>query len=335
MNDELISIVIPVYNVASYLTKCLESVIAQSYKNLEIIVVDDGSTDRSGKICDEFAQKDKRVRVLHKDNGGLSDARNYGINHAHGKYITFVDSDDYVSVDYVLHLFELILEYKADISVTCAVKFYEDGDEPGSECYIASDSCIFSSEEAMIDMLYRKNIPIYAWAKMYRIDLFETIKFPVGELFEDLSTEYLLFDMAERIAFNSVRDYFYLQRKNSIINSKYNSRKMIQVYTTEKIIQFMKEKHPAVVNAAISKCFITTLNLYKNIPNTEEFSADKLFAKEVLKKYRIVVLKDSSNKILTRIIAGISLVSIESLVWIGKIYQNMISAEIIKLRRPI
>ena len=116
MDNELISIVIPIYNVEKYIEKCLDSVIKQTYKNIEIILVDDGSPDNCGKICDSYANNDKRIQVIHKENGGLSDARNVGIERANGKYITFVDSDDYIELDYIEYLYTLIKKYNTKIS---------------------------------------------------------------------------------------------------------------------------------------------------------------------------------------------------------------------------
>ena len=335
MDKELISVVIPVYNVAKYLGKCLDSVQRQTYKKLEIILVDDGSTDNSGEICEKYGETDARVRVFHKKNGGLSDARNFGISKAKGRYITFIDSDDYVMPNYVKNLFDLISKYDADIAITCAVKFYEGRQQPAEEVYERRKSKLYTSEEALKDVLYRRNIPIYAWAKMYKTFLFDNIKFPFGELFEDLSTEYLLFDQAEKMAFNPIRDYCYLQRKNSIINSNYDSRKMIQVYTCEKIVSFVKEKYPSIVGAAISKCFITTLNLYKDIPSQQKYKKDREFAKNVLIKYRKDVFRDRNNKFLTRIIAGMSTINIKSVVIIGKLYQFLVQNSIVKLKKPI
>ena len=335
MDKELISVVIPVYNVANYLEKCLNSVQRQTYEKLEIILVDDGSTDNSGEICDRYKEKDTRVQVFHKENGGLSDARNFGISKAKGRYITFIDSDDYVMPNYVKHLFDLISKYNADISVTCAIKFFEGREQPTEVAYEKIKSKLYTSEEALEDVLYRRNIPIYAWAKMYKTALFDNIKFPFGELFEDLSTEYLLFDRAEKIAFNPVRDYCYLQRKNSIINSNYDPRKMIQVYTCEKIISFIKKNYPSITRAAISKCFITTLNLYKNIPSKQDYKEDRKFVRSILIKYRKEVFKDKNNKFLTRIIAGISIINIRFVCIIGKLYQILVQNSILKLRNPI
>ena len=132
MNNDLVSIIVPVYNVEKYIEKCLNSLFGQTYRELDIILVDDGSTDKSGELCDRLAKMDKRVRVIHKKNGGLSDARNRGIDAAKGRYITFIDSDDYVSGNYIWHLYKLLIESQADIAITRAIKIYEK-EEAGKE----------------------------------------------------------------------------------------------------------------------------------------------------------------------------------------------------------
>ena len=335
MNNDLVRIIVHVYNVEKYIEKCLNSRFGQTYRELDIILVDDGSTDKSGELCDRLAKMDKRVRVIHKKNGGLSDARNRGIDAAKGRYITFIDSDDYVSGNYIWHLYKLLIESQADIAITRAIKIYEKEEAGKEDSFEEADTCCFSPEEALKDMLYRKNIPVYAGAKLFKMEIFKNIRFPKGELFEDLSTVYLLFHQAGKIVFNPVRDYYYLQRNNSIVNSEFNHRKMIQVSSTERIIAFAQKYYPGSVNAAKSKCFITTLNLYKSIPGGRKFRQDRITAKKVLKKYNRDVFKDKENKKLTRMIAGLSLISIEGVCLIGRLYQWLFRKGIIRLSKPV
>ena len=148
----LVSIIIPVYNVKEYLKECVESCITQSYDNIEIVLVDDGSTDGSGKICDEFSSKYERIKCIHKKNGGLSDARNYGIENSSGDYVMFVDSDDLISNNIVEELLTLIVDNRADVSV-CGIAHFTDGTMPSyvSSSYIG----IMSGEDALIDFLYQ------------------------------------------------------------------------------------------------------------------------------------------------------------------------------------
>ena len=165
MKNDLISIIIPVYKVEKYLEKCIESVLKQTYTNLQIILVDDGSPDNCGKICDEYAKKDSRIEVIHKINGGLSDARNVGINRANGRYIGFVDSDDYIKEDMYEKLINLIKEYNADVSI-CNLYDVFDGKE-----YVRNkDNGIheYSRIDILKEILLDKNIQSYAWNKLYK-----------------------------------------------------------------------------------------------------------------------------------------------------------------------
>ena len=334
-SDELISVIIPVYNVEAYLERCIESIRAQSYLNLDIILVDDGSTDKCGEICDAFAKEDNRIQVFHKKNGGLSDARNFGICHAKGEYIVFLDSDDFVLKDYIGHLYLLIKHFGSDIAVSCAKKVYSIENNPNNEEFYLEKSLVFSSEEALEDMLYRENIPIYAVAKMYKRFLFLDVQFPKGELFEDISTTYRLFHCARSVVFNPISDYYYVQRQASIVNSGYSSAKMVQIYNTEKIVEFAKQYYPNIIDAAKSKCFITALNYYRTIPAGKIFTKDRQYTKEVIKKYRAAVFADKRNKKLIRALAFFSFFSLEPLRLCGKAYQYLLEKEIIKARKPI
>ncbi len=158
--DELISIVIPIYNVEKYLKNCVDSVCNQTYRNLEIILVDDGSPDHCPEICEDYARNDSRVRVIHKQNGGLSDARNYGIEVAKGKYITCIDSDDYVSEDFIEYLYKLLKDANADISVCGFIKTKNLNE---NRIFTSEDTIEMSSNQAIQEMLYAKIFTTSAW----------------------------------------------------------------------------------------------------------------------------------------------------------------------------
>ena len=166
----LISIVIPVYKVEKYLERCILSIINQNYSNLEIILVDDGSPDDCGLICDNWAKIDNRIRVIHKENGGLSDARNAGIKIATGEFITFIDSDDYVLDNYIEYLLELIFKYNADIAIC---NFHQLFEETNRKVFVGGKvEKIFNSEEAIETMLYDRDFYTCAWGKLYRKSFF-------------------------------------------------------------------------------------------------------------------------------------------------------------------
>ena len=217
MNNSLISIIVPVYNVEKYLEKCVESIINQTYKNLQIILVDDGSKDNSGKICDEFKLKDDRIEVIHKTNGGLSDARNAGLKIAKGDYIGFVDSDDYVEKDMFETFLSLIEKYNADISI---VSYYEFENGKFVEKDYTNELIKMNSLEGLKQILIDKKIPNYSCNKLFKRNLFNDIKFPVGKKFEDIATTYRFFEKANLIIFKDVAKYYYIRRENSITKRK-------------------------------------------------------------------------------------------------------------------
>lgn len=221
----LISIIVPVYKVEEYLDKCVESIVNQTYKNLEIILVDDGSPDSCGSMCDNWGKKDNRISVLHKKNGGLSDARNAGINVAKGKYIGFVDSDDYIEPRMFELLVNTIEKSSADIS-TCFV--VTERKENPQKALIYEKIKVLQREEAIID-LFTKNgyVRHAAWNKLYKKEIFDDIKFPVGRLFEDAAVMYKVFDSIKNIAVIKAELYHYVQRAGSICNNYYKKEAVL------------------------------------------------------------------------------------------------------------
>lgn len=219
--DEVLSIVVPVYNVKKYVQHCIESLINQTYTNLEIILVDDGSTDGSGILCDELAEKDKRIQVIHKPNGGLSDARNTGIDIASGKYIGFVDSDDWVSPDMYEKMLESMIKENADIVVCGWIEEFRD---------ISRKKCPYpkslDKNQAMIELLNNITIADHAWDKLYRTHLFREIRYPIGKTYEDIRTTHRLFNLSEKIIFISEAFYHYRQRRGSIARGSFNLKKI-------------------------------------------------------------------------------------------------------------
>lgn len=209
--NELISVIIPVYNVELYVEQCIRSLLQQSYSNIEIILVDDGSTDSSGEICDNWKYKDDRIHVIHKTNGGLSDARNYGIKVAQGQFLMFVDSDDWVDSDFCKKAAELI--QNCDIAVF-GYYLYDDvtGFVDTKKFRISGQLDNFHSMEALVS----GEISDYAWNKIYRAQLFSNVRYPVGMVWEDIGTTYRLFANAKNINFGNDVLYYYRQRSGSI-----------------------------------------------------------------------------------------------------------------------
>ena len=220
----LISLIVPCYNVEQYLPKCVDSILRQSYHNLEIWLVDDGSPDKCGKICDDYAKQDNRVRVIHKVNGGLSDARNVAIDQATGEWITFVDSDDYLADDCVETLYRLVEKYGCEVSVALFETFYE-GETPNISNSLSVEEKM-EPVKAVEQMFYQKYFDTSAWAKRYHRRLFEDgIRYPKGLIYEDLATTYLLMLKSNGVAYVDKVVYYYLLRSSSI-EGEYNPKKI-------------------------------------------------------------------------------------------------------------
>lgn len=219
MTDKRVSAIVPVYNVERYLENCIESICGQTFTDLEIILVDDGATDHSGKICDNWAQKDSRIRVIHKANGGLSDARNAGIEIANGSWYMFVDSDDTITPDTVQRLYQAATEKQCEIAVCNMVRIYDDGaTEP---FYSPVTELTVWEGQQRFETLKQPS----ACNKLFRAELFENIRFPKGKFYEDTFVYHVLAHRAKRIVLTGHDGYFYLSRRESILGQpKYTDR---------------------------------------------------------------------------------------------------------------
>lgn len=204
-----ISVIIPAYNVEKYLDKCMNSVLNQSFTDFEVLLIDDGAKDSTVQLCDKYAEKDTRVKTYHKKNGGLSDARNYGLERISGKYVTFIDSDDYIDDNYLKYMYDLILKENAQICMVQGQLLLEN-EEP-HKFPINVEKCV-STEEAIRMMLLRKEATHTSWGKLYDVSLWENIRFPKGQNYEDYATTYHVFSKATRVVYSDAKLYYYIQR---------------------------------------------------------------------------------------------------------------------------
>ena len=215
--NSLVSIIIPVYNVEKYLEHCVNSIIHQTYQNLEIILVDDGSPDNCGYICDEFAKKDNRIKVIHKDNGGLSDARNEGLKVASGDFLAFVDSDDWIDLglfERVVNAFESHL-----VDIVCFGSYKTDGRNK-TTCFTTHKEFEWTRDEALTALCKNDRIESHVWDKVYKKELFENVFFPVGKYYEDVYIMHRVFMKAKSVLFIDAPLYYYLQRNTSIVGQR-------------------------------------------------------------------------------------------------------------------
>ncbi len=234
-----ITIIVPIYNVEKYIHKCIDSLINQTYKNLEMILVDDESPDNCKYICDDYAKRDSRIKVIHKTNGGLSDARNKGLEISTGDYIMYLDSDDYLELTACEELNNIIEKTKADIVCFNLRKVNEEGKEIKSKGVYNQGNTKeikeMTYEDAMIDNLFRRNIRYEAGSKIYKREIVEKVQFPKGMLAEDFATFYKFLSNADKIIFYNRCLYNYVQRNGSIMTKK-SDKLYIDIYQTEKKI---------------------------------------------------------------------------------------------------
>ena len=227
---------------------CLDSLKKQSYPKCEFLLIDDGSTDGSGVMCDEFARTDSRARVIHQQNLGLSEARNRGIREARGEYITFVDSDDKITSDYVSYLFSLIKKYQAPISI-CGL---EEITIKNRSVYYSAEypEKAMSTEETLGRMLREEGFTVVAYAKLYHRSLWQGIEFPAGAIHEDLATTYKVIERAPLIAFGPEAKYIYIKRVSSISSSEFSEKKYDIISFTDAMCDDIEKRFPYLINTA-------------------------------------------------------------------------------------
>lgn len=213
----LISIIIPVYNVAKYIDTCMQSVCTQTYSNLEIILVDDGSTDESGALCEKWKYQDNRIKLLHQTNKGLSAARNAALDIAQGEWIGFVDSDDWINTEMYESLYKLAKTENADIA---ACSYQREERNLYKTKYASGKVETFTNWEALILLVKNKRLQNHVWSKLYRKELFDKVRFPEGIMYEDVAVSYKIFNQANRVALIDIPFYHYRIRPNSITDNR-------------------------------------------------------------------------------------------------------------------
>lgn len=221
--NELISVIVPIYNIEPYIEKCITSILSQKYSNFELLLIDDGSPDNCGVICDEIAKTDNRIKVFHKPNGGLSDARNYGLKMSTGTLISFVDGDDYVDSHFLESMINVMNSENCEIVECRSIKF-EDGEKPSAD-YKAGFST-FLPKEWLTETNLNDFISCAVWNKLYRKSLFNGISFPVNRHYEDEATTYKVVYNARKIVRLNASLYFYRQRDGSITQSEFSKKEI-------------------------------------------------------------------------------------------------------------
>lgn len=257
--QELISVIIPVYNVEKYIDRCVESVINQTYKNLEIILVDDGSSDESLHLCYNWEKEDKRVKVFSKENGGAATARNVGIDSARGNYIMFVDSDDYVSEIICESLYTKIKQQQADIAICRMEKIEKDRIYP-TRLWNYPEKMVVMNRKVALQEFFLDKIDCGPCHKLFSVESIEQIRFPEGVINEDFVFVYRALLSANRIVFFSDILYHYCFRENSVTSSRFSKRQFDRYYNCIEVYKEIKEKYPELEKEA--RCYMWRQSIY-------------------------------------------------------------------------
>ena len=300
--NPLISVIVPIYNVEKYLARCVDSIVNQTYKNLEIILVDDGSPDRCPQMCDDYAKKDSRIKAVHKKNGGLSDARNAGMAVATGEYISFIDSDDYVSDDFFECLMNVMNKENSDIAECSVVKFYEDNrfDEFSDDLSVKT----YDTQDAMSALIAENPFHQHVWNKLYKTELVKDIPYAVGKLNEDEFWTYQVFGRASKVAKLNKTMYYYFQRSSSIMGVGYNIRRLDALEAKANRQKYIENNFPDLSTQAKIDLYGSCMFAYQSVLKFMS-GADKKKALSIIKKYKnncnlsfdeINTIKDSFKK---------------------------------------
>lgn len=288
MENALVSIIMPVYNAKKYLNKCINSVLNQTYKNIEFLIIDDGSTDGSVDIIKKYAKENKKIKAFYSENKGQSAARNFLLKKVNGDYITFVDSDDYIENSFIEILVNNLQTYNADISIC---NYYKVKNKIRTKYYKKNEKKIITSNK--IDtLLSQKKFQAQMWNKLYKKELFDGIIFPINRIYEDLAVNYIIFDKAEKIIFDSTPLYNYVYNENSSLNQSFNPKKLDFIFVCDEIEKYLKQKNQ-------STKYIMQLRRYLYICTSNLIckSNDK-YAKETFIKMRTFIKKNILNILL-------------------------------------
>ena len=292
MNQPLISVIVPVYKAEDYLEKCVQSICRQTYGNLEIILVDDGSPDRCGEMCDAFAKEDSRIRVFHKENGGQSSARNLGLDNMTGEYVGFVDSDDWIDPDMYSRLYELIEKHHAQIACCGVYKDFPNGSVTYFNHLYPGDNQvrIFQTHQALREMLQNFRVTYSPCDKLYHRDIWNGLRMTEGKIFEDMEILPKLVERAQTVAYDPAPKYHYIMTEVSTIRGTYNLRRMAEADIAWEKAEDYKVRHPELYDEAMGRYIAVCLDIIHKSNGVTECAERR---KELIAEMRRALPKDA------------------------------------------
>mgnify|MGYP000845822139 FL=1 len=279
--SDLITVVVPVYNVESYLERCVTSIRKQSHTNLEILLVNDGSTDKSLEICQRLEQEDQRIRLISQANGGLSAARNTGIAQAKGQYIAFIDSDDVISLDMMKTLYQEMVSAQADLAMCSHYDIYDDQIPSGPEVEV--QTWVFTAKEAIGHVMAAKGFTVMAPTKLYKRSLFDDLKFELGKIAEDAFIMIRLLAKCQRVVATDAKLYYYMHRPNSITTQKFSLKYLNVIEAYQQNYEIIKRDYPDLLPVAMTRLYWAHFYVYDRLLLDSDYQDDSL--KKRLRSY--------------------------------------------------
>lgn len=311
--EPIISIIVPVYNAEEHIDACIQSVLAQTVECFELILIDDGSTDKSGIICETWANHDDRIRIIHQENKGAAAARNYGVSISKGNYVTFVDADDTVTYNYIECLYKALCEYSAEISVAGFEKIYPD--EQAQNIYdICNEKQVMSGYEAMEKLLYQDGLMSVPWGMLIKKSVMEKVSFPEGTKAEDMGTIYRIYAASKKAVISKQVVYNYFQRISNTVYSTASKRNKDYYIHSRKMVKFIKENCPEYIKAAYSRHFSTCFQILSETKANLNLAANEndLLIKRIYRDIALlqnIVFEDPKSRKLNKGAAMLSMVS--------------------------
>ena len=291
--NELISVIVPVYNVEKYLRKAVQSIQNQTYKNLEIMLINDGSTDSSGDICDELAELDSRIVVIHKENGGVSTARNEAQKVAKGNYVIYVDSDDYIHEEMIQSLYEQLIAENADVSSCSVMNVYQNSQTP--QCSDENLYFVYNQEEFLREYLIGQRVQGTLGNKLIRKEITDQLEFPVGKIYEDAYYHLQLVQVAKKYVVHTKPYYYYYHRNQSLTTNPYHERDLVYLDVYQKFYDLVQQQYPRIINEAFFRLSYAYFYIFDKMLLESDFEKIDQFkmVRNYLKKNAIQIAKNT------------------------------------------
>jgi glycosyltransferase involved in cell wall biosynthesis len=325
--DPKISIIVPVFNVENYIHDCIDSILIQTFTDFELILVNDGSMDRSGDICDEYSKKDKRIKVIHKENGGQSSARNRGIDLAKGDYIGFVDSDDWIDIIMYKILYEKAIEINADISA-CNIIEYQKDSSKRLFCHDTIDQ-FYDRNAAMNEIYLNERLTFSPCNKIYKRKLFKGLRFKEGYILEDMDFSYKIIHQSHKIYYTGQALYNYRYNDKSTLRKNFSKKRLDEYHVRKDMYTFYLENYPNLVNEVYAEWFLKGLELYINVEKyyrDEKYQHNYLIHADRERLKSLIGKKDYNRK--KKILLLIGLISPNLLAKVYRFYWDKIKHEL-------